>query len=140
MALPYAWGDSCKVALAHVNVQRTTISSEVHLDTALRDLHDPNRVRKTRLMPCALINPTAEKKVHQVANMDEVYKTAARMITYLGRLASKADMALEQVRQRQWGSIITQESSYAAIIKETEQDLLARTRFRREVRLVSRVH
>jgi len=67
MALSYAWGDSGKPALALVDAQSVAIPST--LVTALRDMRDSNRVRKTGLMPCALENPIVEKKVQQVANM-----------------------------------------------------------------------
>lgn len=85
-ALSYVWGDGAQPFAMGVVPDDRTIPLTTSLHNALRNLRDCNDVQpKTFWADQICINQVDnEEKSHQVAQMDQVYKCAKRVVTYLG--------------------------------------------------------
>lgn len=85
-ALSYVWGDGAQPFAMDVVPDNRTIPLTTSLHNALQDLRDCDDVQpKTFWADQICINQMDnEEKSHQVAQMDQVYKCAKRVVTYLG--------------------------------------------------------
>lgn len=85
-ALSYVWGDGAQPFGMDVVPDNKVIPLTTSLHNALRDLRDCADVQpKTFWADQICINQMDdEEKSHQVAQMDQVYKCAKRVVTYLG--------------------------------------------------------
>lgn len=85
-ALSYVWGDGAQPFAMDVVPGNRTIPLTTSLHNALQDLRDCDDVQpKTFWADQICINQMDnEEKSHQVAQMDQVYKCAKRVVTYLG--------------------------------------------------------
>lgn len=96
-ALSYVWGDSAQPFAMDVVPDNGTIPLTTSLHNALQDLRDCAGVQpKTFWVDQICINQIDdEEKSHQVAQMDQVYKCAKQVVTYLGRSEEGDIEALE---------------------------------------------
>lgn len=96
-ALSYVWGDGAQPFSMDVVPDNRTIPLTSSLHNALQDLCDCADVQpKTFWADQICINQKDdEEKSHQVAQMDQVYKCAKRVVTYLGHSEEGDIEALE---------------------------------------------
>lgn len=96
-ALSYVWGDSAQPFAMDVVPDNGTIPLTTSLHHALQDLCDCADVQpKTFWVDQICINQKDdEEKSHQVAQMDQVYKCAKKVVTYLGHSEDGDIEALE---------------------------------------------
>jgi hypothetical protein len=95
-ALSYVWGSSDQLSKAYVHdeggIELGYIPLTANLQAALSDLRDADEVvNKVFWIDQICIDQEAEEKTHQVSLMGEIYRNAARVITYLGPAALDHD-------------------------------------------------
>jgi hypothetical protein len=95
-ALSYVWGDMAIMGSILVNGQCCSITGNLY--DALESLRTPHSTRVLWVDALCIHQEDISERNHQVSMMDDIYKTAARVIVYLGQATRQTEQDMENLQ------------------------------------------